>query len=143
MTPVPNARAFLRAAAPLALGLALGACNHGVRPEDFRPANWPAGATVAVRVRGDSADRVGELYAADSAGLVLAAGRVSRIAWPAIAAMDVDRLDDRYDILHGEIVSPEKRARLALVSRFPQGLSGELLARVLAAHGQGVLEEVP
>ncbi|MFL5581523.1 MAG: hypothetical protein ACJ8AO_14230 [Gemmatimonadaceae bacterium] len=140
---MPNDRALAPAGLALTAALVLAACSHGTLPQKFPPANHPTGVKVAVRVRGDSADRVGELYAADSAGLVLADARVSRIAWPVIEAMDVEGLDDRYDVLHGEAVTPVKWSRLALVSRFPQGLSGELLARVLAMRGQAALAEVP
>src|SRR5206468_349592 len=38
--------------------------------------------------------------------------------------------------------SPDSATRLRLVSRFPQGLSPDLLARLLAAHGQSALKVV-
>ena len=133
-----------RRLATLALCAALAACNWGTRPENFVPALNPNGASVAVRVRGEASDRVGELYAADSVGVTIAAaGRVVLVPWARLGAMDVDRLGDSYDVLHGETVSAAKAERLALVSRFPQGLTGEVLARVLGAHGQAEVERVP
>jgi hypothetical protein len=47
-----------------------------------------------------------------------------------------------YDVAFGEVVTPAKRAKLAPLSRFPQGLSGNLLRSVLSTLGQSALEEV-
>lgn len=103
---------------------ALAACfNHGTQPDSFRPAQSADGARVALRVQGESADRIGELIAVDSVGITIRDQRMIRVAWSRVAALDVAQLGDDYDIRFGEIVSAEKRARLALVSRFPQGIS--------------------
>lgn len=107
----------------LALVGGAGCFNHGTRPDSFRPAQGPEGARVALRVQGESADRVGELIAVDSIGITIREQRLVRIAWPRVAALDVAQLGKEYDIRFGEVVTAEKRARLALVSRFPQGLS--------------------
>ena len=122
--------------------LAFSACNWGTRPENVAPAMGPEGARVAVRVRGETSDRVGELIAIDSTGVTVRAARLTRIHWPRVDAMDVQRMGSDYDIHFGETVTAEKRARLSPLSRFPQGLSGELLRRVLAAVSQSELEEV-
>jgi hypothetical protein len=84
---------------------------------------------------------VGELYAVDSAGVLVLAGRLVRVAWPRVAAMDVQGFAGAYDLAPGERPDAAKRARLALVSRFPQGLSGALLARTLGALSQPDIEE--
>jgi hypothetical protein len=108
----------------LALVAATTACfNWGTRPKDFEPAMGPRGARVALRVRGESADRLGELIAVDSAGITIDNGKFVRIAWARVDALDVAQLGRDYDIRFGEEVTQEKRARLALVSRFPQGLA--------------------
>lgn len=125
-----------------ALLLALAACNWGRRPDDFAPAIGPQGARVAVRVRGEDVDRVGELFSVDTAGVTLRADRLTRIRWPRLDAMDVVAMGSAYDIRFGETVTAEKRARLAPLSRFPQGLSGDLLRSVLTALSQSTLEEV-
>ena len=102
-----------------------GACfNHGTQPDAFRPAQSAEGARVALRVQGESKDRIGELIAVDSIGITIREQRMIRVAWARVAALDVDQLGDEYDIRFGEVVTPGKRARLALVSRFPQGVSG-------------------
>jgi hypothetical protein len=120
----------------------LSACTYGMRPDDFEPANKPAGARVAVRVQGESSDRRGELFSVDSTGVMIGTDRLVRVRWSRLAAMDVDLLDSPYDISFGERVTAEKRARIATVSRFPQGLSGELLQRVLAKFTVATLEDI-
>ena len=134
-----------RTRAALAAGGALVAlgCQWGTRPDRLAPAQGPEGAQVAVRVIGEARDRVGELYAVDSAGVLLLAGQLVRVPWPSVRALDVQGLDTRYDVAPGERPDAAKRGRLALVSRFPQGLAGELLTRTLAALGQPALEELP
>jgi hypothetical protein len=97
--------------------------NHGTRPDEFPPANSPEGVHVALRVRGESSDRVGELLAADSIGLTVRGQNIIRVAWSKVDALDVAGAGDDLDIWFGENVPPEKRARLALVSRFPQGMN--------------------
>lgn len=122
--------------------VALGACVWGTRPNRFPPALGPQGARVALRVTGESLDRVGELYAVDGEGIVLAESSLMRIRWPRVHALDVDRLDEKFDILAKETVSAEKRERLRLISRFPQGLSGALLDSVLSKRGQRAMEVI-
>jgi len=104
-----------------ALLLAAG-CNWGTRPQNFPPAWGPGGARVAVRVSGESRDRIGELLAVDSTGVTIRASVVTFIAWKRLAALDVEGLGRDYDIAYGEPVESDKIARLALVSRFPQGI---------------------
>lgn len=149
MTSRPELFAYSSALALLrrsALGIVLittSSCTWGTRSSAYPPAQGPVGARVALRVQGERADRLGELYACDSAGVTLRGARIVRIAWPRLAAMDVAGLGATYDVRWGETVTPEKRGRLALVSRFPQGLQGELLARVLVAARQDAVEDIP
>lgn len=134
----------MRAAATVLTALLLlTGCRVGGSSKNFPPANGPEGARVAVRVRGETADRVGELFAVDSAGLTIRAARLVRIRWPAVTAIDVDRLGGDYDVYPGRPADAAHRVRLAAVSRFPQGLSGDLLARVLDKLGQPALDDLP
>jgi hypothetical protein len=142
-TTAARVAARARALLPFA-ALALGGCfYYGTRAEQFGPALRPEGATVAVRLRGERADRVGELFAVDTLGLLLNTGRLTRVPWERLESMDVAKLGDGYDVAPRSRVDEWHRDRLALVSRFPQGLSGELLARVLAALRQSDVEVVP
>jgi hypothetical protein len=129
-------------AAIAATAVTLAACNWGVQPKEFVPALGPAGASVAVRVTGETEDRVGEVYAADSAGITILSRQLVRIAWSRVRAVDVDQLGADYDVRPGTSVDAAKWARIALVSRFPQGMPTALLAHVLAKLEQATLEEV-
>jgi hypothetical protein len=113
---------MMRALVVLIVLIATGCMNWGTRPEDFPPALGPQGARVAVRVTGESEDRVGELLEVDSDGITIRSSRVIRIAWRRLHAMDVDAAGVDYDIRFGEQLSDEKLARLKLISRFPQGM---------------------
>lgn len=128
--------------AALIATLALSACQFGSRPENFPPARGPEGARIALRVSGEQGDRLGELYAVDSVGVIMRNTQLTRIAWTKIDAIDILRVSRGYDVHPGERVDAPHRARLALVSRFPQGLHGALLARVLSASEQGALVEI-
>lgn len=132
-----------RTRAAALLMLLLSACNWGRRGADFPPAVGPQGATVSFRAQGDRAYRTGELYAVDSVGVTVFAGRVVHMQWPRVQSLDVQYLGGDFHVSAGETPSEAKRNRLAGVSRFPQGLSGDLLARVLASHKQTDVDEVP
>lgn len=118
----------------------LAACQWGTRPDNFHPANSATGARVAVRIHGETTDRLGELVAADSHGIMLLVPRLTRIAWSQVAAMDVHQMGDGYDLKPGVAPDPAHVARLAALSLFPQGLSGELLRRVLQRLQQDTVD---
>lgn len=130
--------------ATLSLASALASCNWGTRPNNFGPAQTAAGAMVAVRVRTEPTDRRGELMAVDTTGIILVSQeqQLVRIAWRRIDAMDVDKLGADFDIPYGQQADAAKRRRLALVSRFPQGLSGDLIARTLELLHQASIQEI-
>lgn len=124
----------------------LAGCNHGLRPKDVKPATSPAGVSVDLRVVGERADRVGELFAADETGVIVytTAGRLVRVRWARLEWLEAERLHRvNFGVTRNEEVTAEKRQRLALVSRFPQGLAGQLLADVLRTLKQESLEELP
>lgn len=128
----------------IALGLVTvgaSACNHGTRPQDFRPAVSPVGATVWVLGEGDRREREGELFAVDSSGVLVLSGRLVRFRWERLARLDVVGLGGDFDVRPRAKPDSALRARLALVSRFPQGLDGDLLRRVLATLGQEAVDE--
>jgi hypothetical protein len=134
-------RPRLRTLLPLLVAGGAAACNHGMQPKTFIPAISPAGAVVWVRLPGDRADRTGELYAVDSAGAIVLSGRLTRFPWHRLERLDVVGLGAEFDAGPSTASDPDRRARLALVSRFPQGLDGDLLRRVLATLGQASVDE--
>jgi hypothetical protein len=104
--------------------LGAAACfKHGTTPDKFALAQSPDGARVALRVSGESRGWLGELIAVDSTGITIRDTKIIHVAWTRLAALDVAQLGNDYDVRPGETVTAEKRARLALISRFPQGLS--------------------
>lgn len=139
----PSSRG-MRASVGIVLLVSLAACNWGTRPQSFSPAQGPQGARVAVRVTNEQSDRLGELLASDSIGVTILDDdrHLLRIAWRRVDAMDVSKVGAAYDLRHGEQPDADKRQRLALLSRFPQGLNGDLLARTLALLRQHALQEI-
>ncbi len=126
----------------LALGAAVS-CTHGTRPQTLAVATTPEGAHAYVLVRGEAEHRFGELFAVSDSVVLLRTERLVRIPWARIARLNVDKLDANFDVGLGLEPSSAKLARLARVSRFPQGLDGALLRQVLAMLKQDALEEVP
>jgi hypothetical protein len=128
-----------RTGAVIGMCAATGACHWGTRLHKFPPAASASGARVAIRVVGEQSDHLGELYAAPDSGLILGetvelAGRPTRLVfvpWNRLSAMDVWRGMAEFDVRPGEPLTPEKRSRINAISRFPQGLSGDLLQAVL------------
>lgn len=125
----------------LLLALSASGCHWGTRLKDFPPANGPQGATVSFRLRGGEGIRKGELFAADSAGLMVLAPRLVRVSWHRLEWVGVEGLGGAYEARENG-GSTAAVNRLAPVSRFPQGLSGPLLARVLVSLQQPALEEI-
>ncbi len=122
--------------------VALGGCQWGKRTRDFGFALTPSGADVAFRVRGEGDDRRGELFAVDSLGVTIRSETLVLVRWSRLSGLGVDKLGSEFRVVEGERISAQKREKLALVSRFPQGLSGPLLDQVLATLKQGALEEI-
>src|SRR5438552_18870931 len=113
----------------------LSGCVFGAQPGSFGPAGVQLELTT---LRPHPLSPVyGELLAADDSGLVVhTATGVVRVLYPSIAAARIKQMLDW---------SPPARPglpamlRLRDLSRYPQGLSGELLDRVLRAYGSDSL----
>ena len=126
---------------PFVILAALG-CQVGTRLKKFAPAQGPAGVATEIRLVEQRTRVTGELLAVgDSALFVLRDGqRVVAVSYAAI-----ERVEFRQIGMWTAAGQPPDSAlaeRLALVSRFPQGMSADLLARVLAAHAQPELVRV-
>lgn len=139
--------AFRAVARTLGIIMLCGACIWGTRPEQFSPANKPVGAEIVIAVGGAPNFRWGELFAVDSDGVVILfavdkdsvvikTNRLVRVAWGRVVQIKVDGMTSEYQIKKGKTVTAEQRQRLALTSRFPQGLTGDLMARVLVTLKQ-------
>lgn len=116
------------------------ACSVGPRPEKFPPAREPAGATIQLRLRGKRVV-TGELLAVQDSGLLVR--DTSRILLvPNRAVQNGSLVTGGGGSFSGKPVGGT-RERLRLLSRYPSGVSGELLTSLLAAYGRDSVETVP
>lgn len=122
--------------------LLVAGCVHGTQLKEFRPAHTPEGASVNFRLPSERYPRKAELFAVDSTGLLLMSTELIHVRFDKLRVVDFVQFNAPYDVFDGGF-GTEQRALYARVSRFPQGLDGPLLARVLAALGQDAVREVP
>jgi hypothetical protein len=126
-----------------------GGCAYGMTREKFHPAQNPQG--IETHITTSAAEFAGELIEIRPAGLVLlseqvipfprngtttATQRLRLIPYGAIRSSRFEQLDPHLYINDGRTPPDKARERLRLVSRFPQGLSPEVLSQLLKAYGQ-------
>lgn len=117
--------------------LLLAACPVGTTGKGYAPAKGPAGATVTLELTARP-QIVAELLAVEeSALLVVREGRVARVPLSLVASGKAPKVS-----FTGPTLTGETRERLRLISRYPQGVSADLEARLLEAYGQSGVEEV-
>lgn len=110
--------------------LLLAACMVGTSGRSYAPARGPAGATVTLELQGKRVV-VGELLAVeDTTLLVLQQEQLIRVAIATIESGKAPKIS-----FAGRSMSAATHERLRLVSRYPQGVSAELEARLLQAYG--------
>ena len=108
----------------------LGACYVGTSARNYAPAKGPAGAMLELDLEG-ARKAGGELLAVEDSTLLLLVGRnLVRLPMSQVKHGRAPKLSFSRDDLRGE-----KRYRLRLISRYPQGLTPELEARLLEAYG--------
>ena len=124
----------------LASVLCCTACfKVGPSTQDLSLATIPNGARVAVQTNTQQVS--GELLAVRDSGIVIVfGGRMALVPYPSIRRVMVNELG-QYSVGAGT-PSAENRAKLNLVSRYPQGIGAELERRLLARTGQTSLEVV-
>ncbi len=132
------------------LGLLAVGCV-GTHAGSLRPANEPAGVVATLHASRPGfahepwelrRERLaGELLAVqDTAFLLLIDRRLTLIPYGAVRHGFAEQQENFY--LSGRAPNRGLRERLRLVSRYPQGVSPELLARLLAAYGQPAVDVV-
>jgi len=138
---------------PLIAFLALAGCSTSVEVKDFKPAQGPQGIQMEISLNGDVIDgnRVeGELLAVRADGVILnvtdypgsAKGENTLVLIP-FWMMDratLEQMGSAKVESQGEEANKVYLERLRMVSRFPQGLSDELLSELLTEMGQKQLE---
>lgn len=120
------------------------ACNLGTTVKEFTPAREPGGVALDLRLRvaGPRQRFLAELLAVgdstlivcDSRALIVVPLRLVRIGSTPAAGT-------RITIGSGAL-STSTRQRLTLLARYPQGLSDDMLHRLLAAYGQDSVEVI-
>ena len=107
--------------------------------ESFPPARTPLG--VMTKITSDRGELSAELIEVRDTGvLVLAEKRFRLLPYSIIVSSRAEGLDRSYSFGGRTAPTAETRERLRLVSRFPQGLTPELLQKLLQANGQLKLE---
>lgn len=125
-------RASLR---PLAALLLLAACSVGTTGRSYAPAKGPAGATVTLDLTGKRTVS-GELLAVEETTLlVLQQRQLIRVGVPLIESGKAPKVS-----FTGW--TDATRERLRLISRYPQGVSPELEARLVEAYGVTGIREI-
>jgi hypothetical protein len=127
----PTIRFSSRLAAVLAAMLA--ACTLGPTIAEFEPAHRAAGAPTTVRVGKSSVG--GELLAASDSGVILLAREgITFIPYRAIRNGVTRGMPADFGL--GDAPDREMLRMLRNLSRYPQGVSSELLEKLLAAYRQ-------
>lgn len=118
----------------VALLVAALGCPVGTHAGSFEPAKSGAGIGVVVETESGRGPGVELLAVEDTALLVLADGRLTLAPYRVIRRVRVHQRSHLDFRRRGP--SPRQREELRLLSRYPQGISAELLERLLAAYGQ-------
>lgn len=119
----------------------LGGCVWGTPISRMTPAHSPAGATVLYALAGSSQPWKGELFAVDEQYAYVYNGTLYRIAWESIRRFGIDQAGGEFLMFTPAEKTSIQRARFKPFSRFPQGMSPELLAEVLRQLNQARIEE--
>jgi hypothetical protein len=128
--------------------ISLSACHVGPQIKDLDLANNPEGATVEVQVLpADGQDKLkfeGELLEIRDDGIIFSGASADDaddelvfVAWSRAARVRATEFGGyRAEIGRSLEWSTETKERFRLISRFPQGISPEIMESLLAAHRQ-------
>lgn len=131
-----------------AILLAVTACTVGPQIHEFKPASSPNGVFMDVRLHGNivGGKRLyGELLSARPDGLLLSivpkdrpdeVGKVTLVPYWMLDVIEPEQMGYVKVRSEGRNMDEERLKRLNAVARYPQGLSEELLAKLLAAVDQ-------
>jgi hypothetical protein len=119
----------------LTLALAAAGCALGRTAEEFPVARSPEGIRISIIT--DSAHvREAELLAVEDTALLilLADDRIASVPWSVVRSAELHGFLS--DAPRRNVPSQAMRERWKSVARFPQGLTPELLTRLLDVRGQ-------
>lgn len=110
-------------------------CAVGPSTRNFGPATGPRGIAADLRVRWGATGRLqGELLEVQDTALVLLIA--NRVVLVPIRVIQFGRFSRRGVLIENGKVHVRSLDRLSLVSRFPDGMKPDIMARLLAAYGQ-------
>ncbi len=131
------------------LVLLVAGCSAGVRIENFKPAQGPQGVHVELMLEGNAiggSKISGELLAVRANRILInvidnqdspnASSRVVLIPYSLIKSVDPEQMGRMGFRSQRQEMDEDHLKKLRLVARFPQGLSDEMLAKLLADLGQ-------
>lgn len=132
--------------------LIAGACSMGPEIHEFKPATSPNGVFMDLRLHGEivGGKRLyGELLCARPDGLLVSVvdkdrpgmvGKVTLIPYWMLDVIEPEQMGYVKVTSQGRNMDEDRLKRLNAVARYPQGLSEELLAKLLAAVDQEQVE---
>jgi hypothetical protein len=113
----------------------LNGCTFGMTAPKYRPAQEPKG--VNMRIDTAQGQFSGELIEVRNVGIVVLADQKLRLLpYTVILSSKIDQTESRYAISQRTVPKPEVQEHLRLLSRFPQGLTPELMKQLLGEYGQ-------
>jgi hypothetical protein len=132
-------RTFTAMLAVLCCATLTGGCAYGMTAEKLTAAHEPAG--VRTRVNTGQRHLSGELIEVRDDGLLLVSDKIVRLVpYGTIVSAQFDQTKDQID--GRQPPARDRRERLRLLSRYPQGLTPDLLRELLRAYRQDELKGV-
>ena|GEM_PF-1071402 len=111
--------------------------STGESLDKFPLARVPGGARCAIQM--PYRVLVGELIAVQDDGIVLLREKLRFVRYEYIVALEFGEGLPQYKVKRQRTLKPDVLERIRYLSRFPQGLSPELLQKLLQAYGQNAL----
>ena len=112
-----------------------GACHYGPTFSSYPPARNPHGAEAEIITTSKGSITAEIIEVRDSDVMILSDGKLELRPYASIKSLTIGGLKRSFNI-GGRPLSSKTRDELRLFSRFPQGLTPELLSRLLQANGQ-------
>ena len=130
----------LRRATPIALAAVLAGCSFGQTAAKFEPARGPRGISATITTRAWKNVVVEVVEFGDESLLVDSAQGVARVPYAIIESAVFAQTGIHVE--GGRPPAAKVREKLRLLSRFPQGLSPELLRGLLETRGQSEVTRI-
>ena len=131
----------LRAAIALSGLVIANGCTIGKSGKDLTVASSPSGARISAKVPQSTV--TGELVAMGDNGMVVLSGAQLRfLPYALISSMTVSEFGPEYAVSSASPLSAQKRDRLRLISRFPQGMTPVIERAFLARLTQTAVDTV-